>query len=91
MKYYTATFSNGVTVERTSEHEYLSAGAYIHVETGEFGALSFSKEPVAPPNNRIFVPVKRGCSPKIAAEIKAMNAKYAALYRWESVPAVRIK
>ena len=45
MKTFTATFSTGDVVTRTSHHDYITAVALVHKETGKLKNVKFSTKP----------------------------------------------
>ncbi len=91
-KHYSATFSNGKTITRTSEREYKTAGAYINQETGEMSGETFSAK--TPTETRtIYETINPRWSSWIGyhkyiefeKKAKAYNAAQARIWKWEIV------
>lgn len=83
--HYTATFSNGQTISRTSEREYKAAGAYVNQETGQIKGETFSAS--TPKETRvIFYTISRRAPYRDRQWAEAENAKIAKSWKWEIVP-----
>lgn len=84
---FTATFSNGKTVKRTSHHPYRYAVALVHRETGEFASVKFTaSDKPAPDWGGMRYITNRYYSAAERARFNAEKDRMRAEYRIEIVP-----